>query len=309
VSTVYIRFPAPPPDPQRDPSLCRAPLLEGLLARADSSAVSEAWRADAFGALSAEAQPAIASVGMCAASLDRAEEWACAYVATPVSYQAAMTHVRMPPGGVLSLPAAAATLLAADFNRVFTDGGQRLHAARDGALYCTFASHVEAETTDPATALGGDIGAWLPRGGQGALLRGLMSEIEMWLFDHALNERRVAAGEPPISGLWLWGGGPPIPALPRLEGWVAGRDALFSAWSDEAADPRAGPGVAILDCMPGSLEWQRVEARWIVPAVQALRANRRARVVLSAGVRRYSLSARSRWRWWRRPKAWWEYFA
>jgi hypothetical protein len=215
----------------------------------------------------------------------------------------------MPPGGVLSLTAVAASELADDFNRVFADGGQRLHAARDGALYCTFARSVEAQTTDPARALGRDIGAWLPTGGQGAQLRGLMSEIEMWLFDHALNQRRVAAGEPPISGLWLWGGGPPLAALPQLKGWVAGRDALFSAWAEDAADSRAGSGVAVLDAVPGTSEWERVEARWIVPAVQALRANRRARVVLSAGVRRYSLSARSRWRWWRRPKAWWEYFA
>lgn len=309
MSTVYIRFPAPLPDPPSDPSLCRAPLLEGLLARADSNTASETWRADAFRALCAEVPPAIAPLGLLAAEVRGTEAWASAYVATPVHYQAAMTHVRMPPGGVLGLTDAAARELADDFNRVFVAGGQRLHAARDGALYCTFARSVEARTTDPTMALGRDIGAWLPMGGNSALLRGLMSEIEMWLFDHALNQRRVAAGEPPISGLWLWGGGPPIATLPRLEGWVAGRDALFSTWSDDAADPRASPGVAILDALPGTPEWQRAEARWIVPAVQALRANRRARVVLSAGERAYSLSARSRWRWWRRPKAWWEYFA
>jgi hypothetical protein len=318
VSTVYIRFPAPPADREPTSKLCRSPLLEGWLARADSSAECEAWRADAFRVLSAEPLPAIGPVRLFAAQVGGASGCACVYVATPVHYQATMTDVRMPQTGVLSLPAASAAGLAEDFNRVFAQGGQTLHAARDGALYCTLAEDVAATTADPARALGRAIGAWLPTGAQGARLRGLMSEIEMWLFDHALNRRRLAVGEPPISGLWLWGGGPPVLTLPRLRGWVVGRDALFSAWSDHAAntantagasDTGEGPGVAVLEEVPGSPAWDSVEARWIVPAVRGLRANGQARVVLSAGMRRYSLSGRSRWRWWRRPRPWWEYFA
>ncbi len=327
MSTVYIRFPAPPADREPTSKLCRSPLLEGLLARADSSAESEAWRADAFRVLSTEPLPAIGPVGLFAAQVGGASGCACVYVATPVHYQATMTDVRMPQTGVLSLSAAAAAGLADDFNRVFAPGGQSLHAARDGALYCTLAEHVAATTADPARALGRAIGAWLPTGAQGARLRGLMSEIEMWLFDHALNRGRLAAGEPPISGLWLWGGGPPVLSLPQLRGWVVGRDALFSAWSDHAADTAdtantantantvgasdtgEGPGVAVLEEVPGSPAWDSVEARWIVPAARRLRANGQARVVLSAGMRRYSLSGRSRWRWWRRPRPWWEYFA
>jgi hypothetical protein len=97
--------------------------------------------------------------------------------------------------------------------------------------------------------------------------------------------------------------------LPNIHGWVAGHDALFSVWADETSDPRTGAGVAILDALPGTPEWDRAEARWILPALAGLRTSRSARVVLSAGERRYSLSARARWRWWRRPRPWWEYFA
>jgi hypothetical protein len=309
VSTVYIRFPAPPPENPAAPTLRRARVLEGLLARADAQAESEAWRTEAWRVLGAGPVPAIGPVGLCAAQVHAGEGCACVYRATPVHYEAAMTHVRMPRGGVLSLTAAAAAELADDFNRVFAAGGQRLYAARDGALYCTFARNIEVTTADPAAAEGRDIGPWLPANAQGAELRALMSEIEMWLFDHAHNARRIAAGEPPISGLWLWSGGPPIAALPALQGWIAGRDALFSAWSDDAAGPRAGSGVVVLDAVPGTPEWERDEARWLVPARRALAADARARIVLSAGERRYSLSARARWRWWRRPRPWWEYFA
>jgi hypothetical protein len=173
-------------------TLNRAPRLEALLARADSSAESEAWRADAFRVVSADPLPAIGAAGLLATGGPDPEACACAYVATPVYYEAAMTYVRMPPHGVISLTAAAAAELAADFNRVFRDGGQRLQAARDGALYCTFARPIEAQTADPMRVAGRDIGPWLPTGGQSAALRALMSEIEMWLFDHPLNQRRAA---------------------------------------------------------------------------------------------------------------------
>jgi hypothetical protein len=305
VSTVYIRFPAPRLDGQAAATLNRAERLERLLARADASAESADWRAAAFRVLSPEEPPAVGPAGLCAT----ATCCASVYVATPVHYQAAMTHVRMPPGGVLALTPAVAAELAVDFNRVFAAGGQRLYATHDGALYCTFAEPVATPTVDPALVEGQDIGAWLPPGDAGRQLRSLMSEIEMWLFDHRLNQRRVAEGGLPISGLWLWGGGPPLTRLPRLGGCVAGRDALFSAWGAEPTARRAGAGVVVLDAVPGTAAWDDAEAQWIVPALRALRARALAEIVLSAGLRRYSLRAHARWRWWRRPRPWWEYFA
>lgn len=34
----------------------------------------------------------------------------------------------------------------------------------------------------------------------------------MWLHEHPINTRRIRAGQPPISTLWLWGGGAPLSA-------------------------------------------------------------------------------------------------
>jgi hypothetical protein len=315
VSTVYIRFALPVPDLEPGSPLSRAPWLERLLARADAGAAGSDWRAEAFRVLSSEAPPAIGPTGLIATREPGAprgpgaEGSACLFAATPVHYEAAMTHVRLPPGGVLALTPAVATELALEFNRVFAEGGQTLFAGRDGSLYCGLAQTIDVPTADPERVAGRDIGEWLPTGPRGARLRGLMSEIEMWLFEHALNRRRADAREPSISGLWLWGGGAPLSALPRVQGWVAGRDALFSAWADEAADASAGAGVAVLDAVPGTAAWGPAERRWIAPALDGLRAGRHTRVILSAGERHYSLSARSRWRWWRRPRPWWEYFA
>ncbi len=48
---------------------------------------------------------------------------------------------------------------------------------------------------------------FLPQGPGAAEFRNLQSEIEMALHDHEVNQRRVAAGKPPVNSLWLWGGG------------------------------------------------------------------------------------------------------
>jgi len=39
-------------------------------------------------------------------------------------------------------------------------------------------------------------------------LRRLGAEIEMWLHEHPVNAVRARRGEAPVTGLWLWGGGP-----------------------------------------------------------------------------------------------------
>jgi hypothetical protein len=54
------------------------------------------------------------------------------------------------------------------------------------------------------------------------------AEIEMWLHDHAVNDARSRRGELPITGLWLWGGGPAVDtsAVALAESAPARRNAL-----------------------------------------------------------------------------------
>lgn len=47
----------------------------------------------------------------------------------------------------------------------------------------------------------------MPAGEEAGAYRNLVSEVEMSLHDHPVNERRVAEGRQPINCLWLWGGG------------------------------------------------------------------------------------------------------
>jgi hypothetical protein len=303
LSTVYIRFAARPPV-----TLVRAPLLERLLARADAAACEEDWRAQAFRVIAPQApMPAVATAALRGQSQDRIGAWAL--VASPVHLVAGMSSVSMPVDGILDIEPREADVLAADFNRVFDGAGVRLVRGGTGPLLCLFDAPLCVATTDPEEVLGEDIGSFLPRGADSARLRRLMSEIEMWLYPHSVNEGRRAHTVPVISGLWLWGGGASDAALPAAQGWASGGDPLFAAFAGPAQfTAAAGSGVAVIADWPGSAGWRDAEQNWLAPAAVDLRSGRLRRLDLSAGRRCFSVSARGMLRFWRLPRPWWESF-
>jgi hypothetical protein len=301
VSSQYFRILARAPIEPR-----RSALLEQLLARADASSPVSDWRADAFRMIAPQAVlPAIAPAALCAdgGAVDAA--WAC--LATPVHYAAEMTSVRLSEDGILSMKPAAAATLAADFNRVWNGSGVRLLAGKSSSLYCIFDQLLNVMTRDPQDVLDRHIEEYLPTGADAPRLRQLMSELEMWLFEHGENSARAASSLPRISGLWLWGGGAPLASLPRVEGWAAGGDVYFSALSAQRSET-SDSGVIVAAATPGSDEWHDIESRWLKPAAAQLRAGRLSRLEISAGDRCFSLTARAIRRFWRRSKPWWESF-
>jgi hypothetical protein len=314
VSTHYFRFTSQVPGHRQ-----RSLLLERLLARADVCRAVTDWRADAFRVI---APPMISVPGVGAAALYvdcGVVDAASVLIATPVHYVAEMSNVRLPADGILSLQQSEAEALAADFNRVWSDAGIRLLAGRGAALFCLADQPMAVTTCDPEDVVDRHIENHLPAGADAPRLRQLMSEIEMWLFEHAVNRGRISDGVPEVKGLWLWGCGPALTSLPRVDGWTAGDDPLFKAFALSPDGPRvaaaappgasAAPGVAVIASEPGTNEWREDESRWLERSVADLGAGRIARLDLSAGNRCFSASARWSRRFWRRPRPWWESFA
>jgi hypothetical protein len=303
LSILYFRFAARSPDGAQ-----RSPMLERLVARAGDPSRVEDWRTEAFRVIAPSAQrlPSIAAaiVPEVGSGADPAA-WAC--IATPVHLSAGMRSVTMAADGILNLAPGEAAALTADFNRVFGGAGVRLSVGRGALLSCLFDDRIEAATRDPEEVAGNDVFGFQPTGRDGARLRRLMSEMEMWLFDHAVNRARSSQERQPVTGLWLWGGGPTGEALPPVRGWCAGQDPLFAAFGSEHEYPRAaGGGVVVCAEQPGSNEWLDVERRWLVPAITALGSGRLKRLDLSAADRRFSVGKGSNLRFWRRPRPWWE---
>ena len=233
--------------------------------------------------------------------------WVC--VATPVHLSAGMTHVTFPMDGVLQLQPAEAAALTADFNTVFEGAGVRLVAGLAGALLCVFDRPLDVLTHDPEVAMGHDVFGFQPSGGDAPRLRRLTSEIEMWLFEHAVNRQRTQRGLLPLTGLWFWGGGPVGANDVALPIWAAGEDIFFAAfgaaseWAGES-----GSGVVVSNDYPGSATWPEVERRWLQPAVAALRAGRLGQIHVSAAQRRFTITRGLSLRFWQRARPWWDYF-
>jgi hypothetical protein len=295
VSTHYFRF-----------TCCgavnrqRLELLERLLARADAPTAVTDWRADGFRLIAPQVTP-MPGVGAAALYADFGiVDAGSVFLATPVHYVADMSSVRLPADGILSLSQAEADVLAVDFNCVWQDAGIRLLAGRR-ALYCAVDQALDATTHDPEGVLDQRIDNHLPTGSDGPRLRRLMSEIEMWLFDHAVNRSRTSDAAAVVNGLWLWGGGPALASLPPVEGWTAGDDPFFSAFP---ALPESSSDSASGVVVTADMQSKRLER-----SLADLRSGRIKRLDLSAGGRCFSVGTGWNWRPWRRHRPWWEYFS
>lgn len=299
---------APAADPASVPA--RAPALEGLLARAELRSVQALswrhWLLEQAGIVVPDAPLPLAAM-----ALARREPLA---FATPVHLVAGMDRVYLGTGGLLELEAAERAELAQGFEATF-GGGRGLPFG-----FIALATDDEVVTHDPANLAGRDAGDWLPSGRGGAALRLLMTEIQMWLHDHPVNASRAARGLREVNSLWLWGTG-------SLEHWPKGRPrsrlccsdpALLGWWRQAGGDigsaspeaTRLADAVSLssLSADPNeaiSLLDERVAA----PLAAALAEGRYESVELFAAGRVFALTARQRWRLWRRSRPWWESLA
>jgi hypothetical protein len=281
-------------------------MLERMLARADAPVPVTDWRADAIRSqvLPGPALPpepfAAGPVALFAASGQVDGVWAC--IVTPVHYTAEMSNVRLAGDGILRLDAERAAALALDFNRVWRDSGIQMRAGKFGDLFCIFDSPLVVATQDPERVLGRHIEGFLPQGSDAPRLRQLMSEMEMWVFEHPAMGK-PARGARPVNGLWLWGGGA-MRAAALPEGLrCAGADAVFSYFGGDVSRG----GIVIAGNGDGGGDGGGDGE--LAPAVGRLKSGELERVLISAGDVCYAVSRRALRRFWRRGRRPWnEYF-
>jgi hypothetical protein len=137
--------------------------------------------------------------------------------------------------------------------------------------------------------------AAVPGGGADALL----TEIQMVLHAHPVNEAREARGEPAVNSLWLWGAGPaPREASARWQSITADDPVALglaraarlrargsmpgAAWLERA--PEDGRHLVVLDALRPfaavsdadgfSATLEALEREWFAPLLAALRRGR-----------------------------------
>ena len=286
----------------------RARGVEALLHLAAQRHAIDDWRADAQGLLGGS-QPAVGAAAVILAGAALARPLAQVFMATPLHTQATLTSVRLPAEGLLRLEAAEARALAEDFAAL--PPADRSPAptliAIGATLLFGFDTALEVDSVDPSGLLGFDLREFRPRGAGAAQLAALGSEVEMWLFGHAVNRDRLRRGALPITALWPWGGAAVTTGLARMPFALQGEDTILSDWA-RRAPPAAGADTLIV-ARPergrsGIDDWLSPH----LPALRAGLARGEGAIHLSHGRRRYSMRRMPR-RWFApRGRPWWEFF-
>ena len=229
--------------------------------------------------------------------------WLCA---EPARFIVAQSDVRL--GGVISdLEAADAEVLVATLNAHFAGDHIRFVAPTPSHWFACAEHAPRIITRPPQAALGAPMLAYLAAGPDAARWRRWQNELQMLLFEHAVNRRREAGGRTPVDSVWFWGGGtlaehaaPASATLSVDEGLVCDLacsvgleprplPASFDALPDAVAHV-IWLGTIEADAAAGKLS--AIDRAWIAPVERALHAGAVREVELVIAGRALALDIR-----------------
>lgn len=305
------------------PQTHELPALSWVLGHASRSEPIGEWRRWLVGQVAGQLV-GIPPASICAVEKVSGAEVETAWLATPVALEARLDHVRMTDRGLLYLDVDERAAWCAEFNRIF--GPQySLHDAGERAFILSGLPG-SARTSDPARLLGNEIGPSLPAA-DAPELRRLWAEIEMWLHGSALNDTRERARKRRISALWLWGrdagtrgspgsderdvelygGDPLLGGLSRMRQFPL-RDVPAALAQIEGSRQHVVAEFAVLTGHPHE-SLAAIDASWFAAARHALERGELAALDVVANDRRFRISPRSSWKFWRRRRSWLEILA
>jgi len=253
------------------------------------------------------------------------------WIATPLELSVHRSGTHLEHRGILRLACAELTTLAHAFKEAFGPSGLALTPLSSGDFLLETPGIAAVPTLEPARWAGGDVAVALPREAGAAPLRRFLSEVEMWLHAQELNDTRRRRGDPPVTTLWPWGAtGEPAPPERRAthgaplafgrEAYLRGLWQLLGSecrglpgrFEDVASAASAAGAVLIVDA-GAELErdaestladaLSRLDARFVSPALEALRRGEVEGVTLIANDTLVSLRRHSHLRVWRRARA------
>lgn len=181
--------------------------------------------------------------------------WMCA---DPVELQRQPAQVMVQPD--VQCTAEEARAFCELLNAHFAPDGLRFHAPHPQRWYLRVAEVGDVTMPTLSSAAWGDAREMMPQGKDAVRWRALGNEIQMLLHGHALNQRRLSAGLPPVSSLWLWGGGAPTSIVTMLD--AAGGDEPLVAFARAA-------GLRCFDSLVEMLASDADQGAWLATALQA----------------------------------------
>jgi len=317
----------PAPDAPEPMRAARFPRIERWIARArltqspTRSAID--WLAEAYGLAS---PPPVAAVSL-AGEHDAAEASGAWMRADPVHLRIVEDHLEVHDASVLAITRPEAQALIAALQSHFAADRLEWRDAAPERWYLRTPAGSLPRTTPLEAALGRDVFGLLPdRAGSAINWRGAMTEAQMVLSTHAVNEAREKEGKPAVNSIWFWGEGVRPENLARPYALVLADDAFalgLARLSGAEARPLprslgevdlVRPGdraLVVVDALRaplrrGDLEgWQAamrsIEEAWFGAMDSAIDRFGAVRLVLPSqrGTCVATLDRAARWRWFR----------
>lgn len=152
---------------------------------------------------------------------------------TLCNWQASTHEVTMRQIPMRDLSAAESDTLLAAMRPFFSQDGITLHADQPGRWLAHGAVFEGLPSASPDRVLGRNLAPWMPTAAQASSLIRLMSEMQMLLYTHALNDVREARGALPVNAIWLSGTGA-LNSAPHGPGWASAPGTVITALREAA---------------------------------------------------------------------------
>ena len=265
----------------------RCPALERLLVRGDfAPPPGTSFQACLLGCFNVPAaDPPLAALTLLADGM--APEKYYWLRADPVCLQATQTRLLLAPLPEDDLSAEAARALAARIHPHIAAAGHELIVRHPQRWYIRCERAQRLHTQSPLAASGLLTEDRMPCGEDGPFWRRLMTESQMLLYQHEVNDEREAQGKLPVNGIWLWGGGCMRPVTESRYAYVYSDELLAQGLARAASAParpapprmeavfeeadRQGDVLVACRALPQELGPDALARAWISPLIAQLR--------------------------------------
>ncbi len=207
-----------------------APQLKLMLARSamssEAAADNEVWLCRRFGVARQQDFPLAPLLAQDEKLAAANGYWLCA---TPVYLEARRNALVLADPAPLAITAEASAAYTATLTSHLREENISLHAPQPGHWFLRCDVVPAMTTTCLAAVIGHDVRPFLPHGTDSARWHRILTEIQMLLHAHPLNDARETRGLPPVNSVWLWGGGTLPAPSPKPFDTVWSNDATVCA--------------------------------------------------------------------------------
>ena len=160
-------------------------------------------------------KPHAIPTAVCTAVADTGEEHTQVTRADPVHIHAEPDHARLHAAGVLQLTTDEENALLDSLNTHFADRGLEFFKGQQSRWYLTGMDGSQLRTEPLSQVSDRNVVAFMKADQQPLVWRQMLTEVQMLLHEHPVNNQRMEDGLLPVNSLWCWGGHPVAePLLP-----------------------------------------------------------------------------------------------